>query len=66
MLESGTYNKFRTGERGEGGQEMDPARGHLCHAHVVVKDGWVISAWVQCCGSSPVMNITFHQSHEQP
>lgn len=78
MLESGTYNKFRTGEWGEEGQEMDPARGHLCGgtgglpgglvngAHVVGKYWWVISARGQCCCSSPVMNIAFHQSPEQP
>lgn len=29
MLESGTYNKFRTGEEGEESREPHPAQGHL-------------------------------------
>lgn len=44
MLESGTYNKFRTGEQRKESWEPHPVQGHLCGGTGVLRDGLVISA----------------------
>lgn len=41
MLESGTYNKFRTGEEGEESREPHTAQGHLRGVTGVLMDGWM-------------------------
>ena len=42
MLESGTYNKFRTGEQGKESREPHPAQGRLCGGTGVLMDGLVM------------------------
>jgi len=44
MLESGTYNKFRTGEKGKGSRVQHSAQGCLCGGTGVLMDCLVMGA----------------------